>query len=200
MFVSLMGRGWVHRGERKQKEGWSCSMGDPWASQPHPVRAHLISLSSSALGPWHWEPHPRSCPEAWHWAFTVKPLCFLSAVTSKPPTGLGTSCAPGSSTQAPQQLCPRATDSGPRGGHWERFSEFQWPWEKNPNLINISIREKKDLTDKIGLGWSQPPSGGISGISQAPRPPQPGPVSRQRLSVPPRALGESEMPQLWPCS
>ena len=26
-------------------------------------------------------------------------------------------------------------------------------------------REKKDLTDKIGLGWSQPPSGGISGLS-----------------------------------
>lgn len=72
--------------------------------------------------------------------------------------------------------------------------------EKKTNLINISVGEKKDLTDKFGSGWSQPQIEGISGLAPAPRPPQPGPVSRRRLSVPPGALGESETPQLWPRS
>ena len=159
----------------------------------------FVSPRSLAL-----EPHPRSSLEARYWACESSLLprwCHLH-VTHRPRKQL---CPRRqhpipSSSSAPEQGS-MIRDSGPRGGCWERFPEFQWPWKKKQtNLINISSREKKDLTDKLGSGWSRSQSGGISGLSPAPRPPQPGPVSRRRLSVPPGALGESETPQLWPRS
>ena len=80
-----MGRGWAQRGERKQREGWSCSHRHHSSILSESISSACLQPSAPGTGsPIHAAPPKRDTGP-------VKPLCFLSGATSKPPTGLGTS-------------------------------------------------------------------------------------------------------------